>query len=79
MEKIEKFVKDYIQEMKDDKDLIAGEFCIILYRKRGYGINETKHTDKIYKSVSDFAERGVEDIQKIPSEFGIAVECWVFD
>lgn len=79
MDEIEKFVEEYIEEMKTDKELVAGEFCVVLYKKRGSGPSETKYVNKIYKTVSDFAEKGVDDIKSIPSDFGVSTECWIYD
>jgi hypothetical protein len=66
----------YANEINETKP-----YCIVLYKtkRRLNSPIEDKVIDSIYQSKEDFLNRGVGRAMKIPMEFGVSVDTWIYD
>ena len=67
---------EYANEINETKP-----YCIILYKTKRMtnSFSEYKIVDSVYQSKEDFLDRGVERAMKIPMEFGVSVDTWIYD
>lgn len=73
---VDEFVAECRNDIKENK--METDHCIILYKCKGFH-NETKYVHKVYKTVDEFANRGLDDMNDLDFEWGIVPKLWFFD
>lgn len=68
---------EFKKSIKEEK--LTDNYCVIVYGSRGIDLNTNKHIRYVYKNIEEFEKKGESDFNKIPSEFGVAVQIWIFD
>jgi len=75
-EKIKAYINECITELTDKK-LNEGDYCMIVYSRSV--MHGNKWVKFIYKNISDFESKVLNDIKNIDEMRAIDFEMWIFD